>query len=399
MENQLYEAALEYAMRWGSVCAMNTAVFDYVSRSFLPGASCGFCIDCGLNKDGRCDHQTAHSYNCYEAERWNGLFVYFCPISLAFVSTVIYKGKTAMFAIVSGPFVMGTLEDAINDALMVDEILSLPRKTPSEVNSLSQIQWSMCMYLSGRAFVDSGEASKAQSNLHNTLYDLAVMMQTEAHYPLETEHRLQQMITRGDKQGAQELINQLLGAMYFSGYDDFPQIRQRAKELVILFSRASIDGGADMRQIFGKNRDYLAEVDECQTLESLSALLTSIFHRFVGYAFDFRKFEHSDIMHKTLRHLRENLSKKLTVEECAERSGISRSYFSTMFKNEMGVAFSEFVNNLRIDKSKELLVNTSLSLAEIADMVGYSDQSYFTKKFLQITGVTPGQYKKSGGRF
>jgi two-component system response regulator YesN len=48
---------------------------------------------------------------------------------------------------------------------------------------------------------------------------------------------------------------------------------------------------------------------------------------------------------------------------------------------------------LRIDKSKTLLDNSNISLAEIANLVGYGDQSYYTKKFLQATGVTPKQYR------
>ncbi|MDR1642844.1 MAG: AraC family transcriptional regulator [Clostridiales bacterium] len=388
----LCEMAIEYARRWKSVCAMDVAVFDYACRAFLPGAESGFCHRCKLEEKGRC-----HSYSCFEAERWNGLFVYFCPLSLAFVSTVIFKERTAQFALVSGPFVMGDLEDALGcDSLMAEEIMSLPRKSPDDANSLSMVQWAMCMHLSGRGIEESGEASKSQTNLHNTLYDLAMEMGGGRTYPLETENKLQQMIKTGDKRGAQELINQLFGAMYFATAD-FSQIKQRARELVVLFSRAAIEGGADVGQVFGKNRDCLAEVEMCQTIESLSMLLSLLFHRFVGYVFDFAKFEHKDVMRKTLTYIRENLAGKLTVEECAERAGLSRSYFSTLFKSEMGIPFNEYVNGLRIEKSKGLLLSTTLSIAGIADLAGYSDQSYFTKKFLQLTGVTPGHYRKNGG--
>ena len=78
--------------------------------------------------------------------------------------------------------------------------------------------------------------------------------------------------------------------------------------------------------------------------------------------------------------------------------GFSPNYFSKVFKEEMGCTFSHYLSKLRIDRSKALLLVSKLSIREICDAVGYEEQSYFIKVFTRFTGVTPGKFRKRGGR-
>lgn len=402
MLDSLRNSVVMYARHLAVAGAVPTAVFDFRMRDFLKESPCLFCPGCEFNRDGRCDHTVAHRYGCFEAERWNGLYIYYCPMSLAFMATLIYEEQQAVYAIITGPAVMGEMEDVLveNGDCMARSIAALPQRTAAESTSMAQVQRAVSMFLSGRGIETEDFKGRTQAQLLNTLYDVTSEMRSHngARYPLEMEQRLQRMITQGDKQGAQEMINQLLGSLYFHSGGDLAIIKQRARELVVLFSRASMDGGADVLQIFGHNSDYLAEIDKFSSLDELSIFLTSIFYRFVGYVFDFGRFEHSDILHKTIGFVRENYADKITLEDAAAHVGLSRSYLSTIFKEEMGSSFTDYVNGLRVQKSMELLLNPALSLAEIADLVGYNDQSYYTKVFARATGVSPGQYRKKRGK-
>lgn len=402
MLDSLRNSVVAYARHLATADAVSTAVFDYGTRDFLKESPCLFCPGCACHKDGRCDYTIAHRYGSFEAERWNGLYIYYCPMSLAFTATLVYEGQQAVYAIISGPVVMGEMEDVLveNEDGMARSIVALPQRTAAESTSMAQVQRAVSMFLSSRGMETADSEGRTQARLMNTLYDVTNELRGHSgtRYPLEIEQRLQRMITQGDKQGAQEMINQLLGTLYFHSSGDLSIIKQRAKELVVLFSRASMDGGADVLQIFGHNSDYLAEIDKSRSLDALSGFLTSIFYRFVGYVFDFGQFEHSDILHKTIGFVRENYADKITLEDAAAHVGLSRSYLSTIFKEEMGSSFTDYVNSLRVKKSMELLLNPSLSLAEIADLVGYNDQSYYTKVFTRATGVSPGQYRKKRGK-
>ena len=64
----------------------------------------------------------------------------------------------------------------------------------------------------------------------------------------------------------------------------------------------------------------------------------------------------------------------------------------------MGCSFREYLNNYRIEKSMVMLLNENIKASTIAYMVGFDDQSYFTKVFKKILGITPNQYRENQGR-
>jgi two-component system response regulator YesN len=73
---------------------------------------------------------------------------------------------------------------------------------------------------------------------------------------------------------------------------------------------------------------------------------------------------------------------------------ISPHYFSKLFKDEVGETFIDYITNLRIQKSKELLAESQLSGKEICFEIGYGDPNYFSRNFKRIVGITPTEYKE-----
>ncbi len=86
-------------------------------------------------------------------------------------------------------------------------------------------------------------------------------------------------------------------------------------------------------------------------------------------------------------------------KEMAELCKISPSYFSRLFSGEFGDSYSSFVSKLKIKWATELLLDTDLSVAQISDALGFSDNGYFIKKFKKIEGVTPLVYRKFYKRY
>lgn len=87
----------------------------------------------------------------------------------------------------------------------------------------------------------------------------------------------------------------------------------------------------------------------------------------------------------------------ITLEKVCEEVGFSVSYFSSLFKKETGENFVHFLIRTRIERAKELLAQTNMSVAEICTQVGYSDLKYFTQTFRKETNLSPGQYRKLYG--
>lgn len=101
---------------------------------------------------------------------------------------------------------------------------------------------------------------------------------------------------------------------------------------------------------------------------------------------------------KVVVYIEGNLGAQLQAEEIASSINLSRSYFSINFKKYTGMAFKEFVRRERIRHAKTLLVKKDALLADIALDIGYEDVSYFIRVFSELTGMTPGEYRKQHGR-
>jgi AraC-like DNA-binding protein len=240
--------------------------------------------------------------------------------------------------------------------------------------------------------VSKADFQDTTTDFLNTVYSELILDNKD--YPLDLERKLQSAIASGDGKSAREFLNRLLGDIFFRSNGDFSVIKARALELLVLLSRSAIDGGADVEQIFSLNNDYIKEIDRFETLEQLSPWLSSIINRFVSYVFDFSDIKHSDIIHKTVDYIKENYMKKISLEDIADNIYMSRSYVSKIFNQEMNMSISTFINKIRIEKSKQFLADSSLSIAEIAVIIGFEDQSYFTKQFKLFTGLSPKKFKE-----
>ena len=85
----------------------------------------------------------------------------------------------------------------------------------------------------------------------------------------------------------------------------------------------------------------------------------------------------------------------LMLQDAADHVGLSQSHFSTLFAQETGLTFTQFLTALRIGKARELLVATDKRSSEIAFEVGYNDAHYFSYLFKKTTGMTPSEYRRA----
>ncbi|MDO4322701.1 MAG: AraC family transcriptional regulator [Lachnospiraceae bacterium] len=95
-----------------------------------------------------------------------------------------------------------------------------------------------------------------------------------------------------------------------------------------------------------------------------------------------------------VRYIRENYGKQISLEDVASDCNVSGNYLSRLFKDEMGIGFNEFLTQVRLEESEKLLAETNLTIKEIAAMVGYLDEKYYSKLFKKVTGIKPTEYRR-----
>jgi two-component system response regulator YesN len=103
---------------------------------------------------------------------------------------------------------------------------------------------------------------------------------------------------------------------------------------------------------------------------------------------------YSPPVQQAVRYVEEHLQESLGMREVANRIHLNPSYFSALFKEQTGLTFSEYVTRSRLQRAKELLLQTRLPVADISDRVGYQTAKYFIKLFKEYEGKSPSQYRK-----
>ena len=96
-----------------------------------------------------------------------------------------------------------------------------------------------------------------------------------------------------------------------------------------------------------------------------------------------------------LSYLQKNYQQDIGLTELSALTGMNPAYLSVLFKETVGTSFVKYLTNLRLARAKELLQNTDLRSADIAEAVGYHDPHYFYEIFKKKTGQTPGSYRDS----
>lgn len=97
---------------------------------------------------------------------------------------------------------------------------------------------------------------------------------------------------------------------------------------------------------------------------------------------------------QAVEYIEANYSKPLKLEDVAEIVYLSPHYFSDLFAKELHITFSDYIQKVRLEESKRLLINTNMNIAEIANTIGYADSRYFSKLFKKQIGIMPKEYRK-----
>lgn len=94
-------------------------------------------------------------------------------------------------------------------------------------------------------------------------------------------------------------------------------------------------------------------------------------------------------------YLRANFDGQVSLSAAANEIGLTPTYLAHLVKKETGKTFLDLLTERRLDRAKELLLYSSLPISRIAEMSGFSDFAYFTRRFKQITGVSPSRFRNN----
>lgn len=318
-----------------------------------------------------------------------------------FLASIIQREGCFEGVLVAGPVQIGEMDsdtknigqDLYGPIMSFEQIVSLKELLVLAARKISEI-----VFCSKDEINNSSEIEMNQCYYHIYPVPNDFIVENEPLYPMYKERLLLECVETKDKTGAQEVLNEILGAIFFAGKTNQPLILTRVTELVVLLSRAAIRGGADTQQIFGLNYTSLKKIQSFRTVDEIAYWLSDILARFTDQIFCNTVAKHEGIISHTKSYIRKNYNKKISLEEAAAQVYLSPAYFSRIFKEMIGENFNIYVNRVRIEVAKKYLINEKIPMIDISTFTGFEDQSYFSKVFKRMTGVTPYQFRESRGK-
>ena len=393
-----------------AITRLNIALIDENGRELLQyGEKYAYCTEFARhNKSGRnCAQEHVRAGEM--AKDFGEAYVFCCHSGMNhIVYPVMIKGKQ-FGSVVAGPFLM---DDP--DAVMITDLnkensipaeslvrlmeysAGIPVLDPDLVTQTSVI----FNYLMRSILVESRQviASNKEKLLQQSRINESIQLfknsgvREAKMYPLEMENELISCIKVNNTARAREILNELLGHILLYEGHDTERIKIRTIELCSLLSRASIKRGADANMVLEMNQRLITSLAAAQNIYDICYTFQDNIEIFTDNLF-LTPEKSSRIVKNAVDYISQNFSEDITLATAAEHLHVNTSYLSTLFRQVTGMTFKEHLNRVRIEEAARLLSNTDYPVMEIAIACGYKDQSYFTKVFKKMTGLTPKQYR------
>ena len=385
---------------------------------------CPYCkIFNNTDKNGKtgCDFpcHEMHVNAIKEANKKGGAHIYQCCLGLLFWTSPIYtdgifsgalrgsgflleKQKTVDFFLnANDTFVMRNNE--ITNEEFKERIDSLPEADGEKVQSLAEMM-QICAESLSSGNEDYHEIIRRRAQQQDAITKVIEKLKSQygdnpgnPGYPLEKEKMLLSALRKGETDDAKKTLIELLAILFFSNPGQIKYVQLRAIELVVLISRVEVSPVKSGNLSMEINSLNLRMIQEAKTVEEVTDILHLVIDRVLDNISSFRGIPHAAALRKAENFIMENFTRKISLKEIADVAGLSPPYFSTIFKEEMGENLSKYLNRQRVEKASRLLLETDLSLAEIASCCCFEDQSWFSKIFKAYTGISPGKYRNQGG--
>lgn len=157
----------------------------------------------------------------------------------------------------------------------------------------------------------------------------------------------------------------------------------------------------EIRETMVKEMEWIVEHNDQSVLALIGHLylfLDSLVHSMAGEDYSTGNKLRDYYIHETMVYVESNFQNDISVEDMAKNCGLSRSYFSKMFKDSVGKSPQEFLLQYRMIKATELLRMTDLLISDVGNAVGYPNQLHFSRAFKGVYGVSPREWKNSHKR-
>lgn len=219
----------------------------------------------------------------------------------------------------------------------------------------------------------------------------------------EYNEKLNYCLSHGDMDGLSDLLNTLGEVPYKEStspvWESCKLSRRSAFGAVFAAETIALRSGIPPADLERTKEYYLERIENAATPDEHRKLSVNALFDFTKLVKEYlsRKTENPTI-NRVINYIKTNINSKLSAEDIAEALHINTHYLFVKFREETGKTFTQFVNEMKVEKACYFLLFTDKPLIDIAMHLSFSSQSYFQTVFKKVMGMTPAQYREHNKR-
>lgn len=338
-------------------------------------------------------------------------YVFLCKAGLVKIAVSLIIGGQVHGCFMAGPIIMGDLkESSIANIFSLNHIhfdafpkailflRNLKVYKPKEVAHLANLFWSSIL-----AAITPNDDYSGINSKYKEQRDIGQSLQKYKKenkampYPYELENQLFEHVKEGDSKGSLVILKDLMGQISLIEAGDLSSIKTKVLSICTILSRHATERTSLSQE---QTESYFYDMNmlnKAVSFQELSILTSNLVENITQTIATSSYSGSSQIIRLAIKNVNENYKNRISLKTVANHLHTNPSYLSMLFKQEMGITFTDYLNQVRINRSCELLTNTSLNLIDVSLQAGFDDQSYFSKVFKKYKGVTPKSYRNRSG--
>lgn len=329
-------------------------------------------------------------------------YIFMCEAGLIHLCNPLALDGHVYGFLIAGPIAMGTSMEKhigslsnrivafeVDYARLIPLIKNMNMYKPSEISYLNTLfQNAINSVMGGSPSASlANQQYKEQTEIGEKLISLK-KERINLEYPCESENELANIIKSGNvdlcKKGFGKYMEDII---VFEG-GNMSLVKLRLIGFFTHITQNQYEWQTNFDQFF-----YLERINESQTLKEMHQFAISLILTLTESMAQQNYSGGSSVIKEVVSYVSTNFKEDITLSKLAEHVHVNSTYLSTLFKQEMGIPFTTYLNNIRLSHSEELLRTSYHSITEICLMVGFTSPSYFTKVFKKHYGIGPREYR------
>lgn len=349
--------------------------------------------------------------NLYTRKSYDFPLIQKSAFSETFILVSVFNKDSFEGTVLIGPSIYYPLSDnrvngIINDSLAFfnrDKVIqyysSIPTIPHEKLLNICSIAFQLFnhVFISPETVLErNGELAEPNLKMKKTDLVISKNLQSNIYHERLFEKKMIEIIKEGRVEELTHLptLKEEEVASVLSKTSYFRSNKNHIITLITLVSRAAIEGGLHDEVAFSLHDRFIQQLEEITTLEEIRELAKEVLYTYAEKVRQAKNERYSKTVTTCKDYIYKHIYENIAHNDIARKAELSPKYLSVLFKKEVGITVSEYIQQTKVNEAKKLLAYSKTPISEICTLLNFNDQSYFTKVFKKVTGVTPMYFRE-----